>query len=80
MWETEKLFDIPDIGDFPAISHYSKQEVSYLLTALTKIEIDEKKADSNNDDFEELQELLKAFRDGLQICQEKNVEWVSFLH
>lgn len=80
MWETEKLFDIPDIADFPVISHYSKQEVSYLLTELNKIEIDEKKADSNSDDFDELQELLKAFRDGLQICQEKNVEWVSFLH
>lgn len=80
MWQTEKLFDIPDIADFPVISHYSKQEVNYLLTELNKIEIDERKADSNNDEFDELQELLETFKDGLQICKDKNVEWVSFLH
>jgi hypothetical protein len=80
MWQTEKLFDIPDIIDFPVISHYSKQEVSYLLTELNKIEMAEIKAVNNNDEFEELQELLEAFRDGLQICKDKNVEWVSFLH
>ncbi len=80
MWQTEKLFDIPDIPDFPVISHYSKPAISYLLTAFNKIEIDEKKADSDSKDFEELQELLKTFRDGLQICKDKNVEWISFLH
>lgn len=80
MWQKEKLFDIPDIADFPVISHYSKQEVNYLLTELKKFEIDEKIADNNNDEFEELQELLKTFREGLQICKDKNVEWVSFLH
>ena len=80
MWQAEKLFDIPDIPDFPVISHYSKQEVGYLLAELNKIEIDEKKADNNSDNFEELQELLKTFRDGLQICKDKNAEWVSFLH
>ncbi len=80
MWLTEDLFEIPPIGDFPVISHYSKQEITYLLEALNKIEIDEEKADSNNENFDELQELLKAFRDGLQICKNENVEWVSFLH
>jgi hypothetical protein len=80
MWQEEKLFDIPKITDFPVISHYSKQEVSYLLTELNKIDIDEKKADSNSDDFDDFQMLLKTFRDGLQICKDKNVEWVSFLH
>ena len=75
MWETEKLFDIPDISDFPVISHYSKQEIDYLLTELNKIEID-----SNNSELEESYELLKAFRDGLQICKDKDVEWISFLH
>ncbi|MBL0745648.1 DUF7691 family protein [Chryseolinea lacunae] len=80
MWKTEKLFDIPDIEDFPAISHYTKDEVSYLLTELNKIGIDEKKANHESDDFSPLQQLLKAFRDGLQICKDKNVEWVSFLH
>lgn len=80
MWQSEKLFDIPNIADFPVISHYSKEEVSYLLAELNKIEIVEKKAGSNNDEFEELQELLKTFKDGLQICKDKNVEWVSFLH
>lgn len=80
MWETEKLFDIPDISDFPVISHYSKQEVSHLLTELNKIETDKAPPNSNNDDFEGLPELLKAFRAGLQICHDKNVEWVSFLH
>lgn len=80
MWETEKLFDAPDIDDFPVISHYTKQEVSYLLTEVNKIESDKTNPNDNNDDFEELQDLLKAFRDGLQICKDKNVEWVSFLH
>ena len=80
MWETQKLFDIPDIADFPVISHYSKPEIDYLLTQFEAIEIDERKADFNNEEFDEVHELLKAFRDGLQICKEKNVEWVSFMH
>jgi hypothetical protein len=80
MWQTEKLFDIPDIADFPAISHYSKQEVEYLLTELKKMGIEEKNASRSSDDLDELQELLEAFRDGLRICKDKNVEWVSFLH
>ncbi len=80
MWQTEKLFDIPVIADFPVISHYSKAEIDYLLDNLSKIEIDEKKANRKNDNFDNLHELLKAFRDGLQICKDKKVEWVSFLH
>lgn len=80
MWQTEKLFDIPDISDFPVISHYSKEEVNYLLEELKKIEIDENKESSDDEDVEELHELLKAFRDGLQVCKDKDVEWVSFMH
>ena len=80
MWQTEKLFDIPDISDFPVISHYSKEEVNYLLEELKKMEFDGNKESGNDEDVEELHELLKAFRDGLQVCKEKNVEWVSFMH
>jgi hypothetical protein len=80
MWQTEKLFDIPDISDFPVISHYSKQEVSYLLDEIQKIGIDEDKANSESENYDEVHELLKAFRDGLRICWDKDVEWVSFMH
>lgn len=80
MWKTEKLFDIPPIADFPVISHYSKQEVGYLLTELDKMGVDANEADNKNFDSDDLHELLKTLYDGLRICKAKNVEWVSFLH
>ena len=80
MWQTEKLFDIPEISDFPVISHYSKEEVNYLLEELKKMELDGNKESSDDEDVEDLHELLKAFRNGLQVCKDKDVEWVSFMH
>jgi hypothetical protein len=79
MWETETLFDIPEIDDFPVISHYSKIEIDYLLKELDKLQID-KGAAFKNSDAEEVIELINYFKEGLKTCQEKNVEWVSFLH
>jgi len=85
MWNTEKLFDIPDIEDFPVISHYSKNEIDYLLNELHKMDILQEesiKPDESDvfDEWDELQELLTTFRNGLQVCKDKNVEWISFLH
>ena len=80
MWQTEKLFDIPKIADFPVISHYANQEVSYLLQALNKHDLNDITTNNDNVQPEELQELLLTFRNGLQICSDKQVEWVSFLH
>ncbi len=76
MWETEKLFDIPTIKDFPVISHYSKSEIDYLLNELSKSKIIQEPSDN----LSELQELLIAFQTGLQVCKDKGVEWISFLH
>jgi hypothetical protein len=80
MWQTEKLFDVPAIVDFPVISHYSRQEVNYLLTALGNMSIHANEIENKDVGFDELQELLIALRDGLQVCKDKDVEWVSFLH
>lgn len=80
MIKSQPLFDIPKYTDGPFISHYSKKEIEYLLSELNKMEIDEKKADENDDEFEERYYLLKKFRDGLQVCKDKHVEWVSFMH
>ncbi len=78
MWQTEQLFDIPKIDDFPVISHYSKPEIHYLLTGLDKIGLPD--TVSEDDEPEEVIEILTGFRDGLRVCREKDVEWVSFLH
>ncbi len=75
MWQTENLFDIPEINDFPVISHYSKNDIDYLLLELKKnnLEIETK----NNPD---LKEFITTFREGLQFCKDKNLEWISFIH
>ncbi len=75
MWQTENLFDIPEINDFPVISHYSKNEIEYLLSELKKINIETET--KNNPD---LKEFITTFRDGLQFCKDKNLEWISFIH
>lgn len=80
MWETEQLFDIPAIAEFPVISHYSKNEIAHLLIEFEKFDIDPAAADKDSPYYDEVQELLYEFRESLRICQNKNVEWVSFLH
>jgi hypothetical protein len=80
IWGDEKLFDLPYNLDFPGITHYSKEEISYLLNELAKIEIQDLRASYYNEEFEEIEELITTFKEGLQICKDKNVEFVSFLH
>jgi hypothetical protein len=79
-WETEIIFDIPDIDDFPVISSYSKEEVRYLYDELIKLNIDESKANSDNDNYDEKEELLKFFRDKLKICIDNSTQWLAFTH
>jgi hypothetical protein len=79
-WEPMKIFDIPFIEDFPVISMFTKDEIKYLFDELLKTELDENKADPDNDDYDEQTELLVVFRDKLKLCLDKDVEWVSFTH
>lgn len=71
-WNTEDIFDIPKIDDFPVISSFNKTEIAYLHHELTKLNL----ADT---DFEQ-KELLIYFRDKLKVCIDKNTEWLSFTH
>lgn len=80
VWETETIFDIPKIEDFPVISSYTKDEIRYLYEELVKLNIDDSKANSDNENYDEQSELLKVFRDKLKICIDKDVEWLSFTH
>ncbi|MES2679058.1 MAG: hypothetical protein V4635_04200 [Bacteroidota bacterium] len=79
-WEAEKIFDIPDNDDFPVISSYSKEEVRYLYNKLVKLNIDESKTNSDNDNYDEQEELLKFFRDKLKVCIDNDTQWLAFTH
>lgn len=73
MWEEHNIFDLPQIPDFPAISYYSLQEISSMLTLIEQIDKD---TEANND----VREILTYFQNGLQLCQDRQTEWVSFVH
>ena len=47
---------------------------------MDKVEIDEDKANDDNDDFDEVQEMLKNIRDSFRVCKDKNVEMITFTH
>lgn len=78
--ETERIFDIPKIYDFPVISSYSKEEIRYLYDELIKLNIDESKANSDNDNYDEQEGLLKYFRDKLKVCIDNDTQWLAFTH
>jgi hypothetical protein len=79
-WEPEKIFDIPDIDDFPVINSFTKEEIRYLYDELVKLNIDESKTNSDNDNYDEQEELLKFFRDKLKVCIDNNTQWLAFTH
>jgi hypothetical protein len=63
MFEPEEVFDIPKIADFPAIHLYSKPDVEHIVSVITKVDIDDSKADFDNDDFDEVHVMLKNIKD-----------------
>ena len=80
MFETHQIFDIPTIADFPAINCYSKQDIEHFNAVMDKVEIDESMANEDNDDFDEVQVMLKNIKESFRICKEKNVEMITFTH
>lgn len=80
MFEPHNVFDIPRIQDFPAIYCYSKQDIHHISAVLERIAFDESKTDFENEDFDEVQELLKNLRDAFNRCRELDVEMVTFTH
>lgn len=80
MFEQHQIFDIPKIADFPAINVYSKQEIEHFNSVLEKIEIDNSKTNPNNENFDEVQEMLKDIKDCFRTCKYKNVEMITFTH
>jgi len=80
MFETHQVFDIPKIADFPAINCYSKQDIEHFNSIMERVEIDESMANEDNDDFDEVQVMLKNIKESFRICKEKNVEMITFTH
>ena len=80
MFEPHNIFDIPKIEDFPAINYFTKQDIEHINSVMDKIEINESKADNDNDDFDEVQEMLKNIRDSFRACKDENVEMITFTH
>ncbi len=80
MFEQHEVFDIPKISDFPAIKYFTKQDVEHINSIMDKISIDEDKADDNNEDFDEVQSMLKNIRDSFRTCKDQNVEMITFTH
>lgn len=80
MFEPHQVFDIPKIADFPAINSFTKQDIEHFNSIMDKVEIDESEADDNNDNFDEIQGMLKDIRDSFRTCKDKNVEMITFTH
>lgn len=80
MFEQHEVFDIPKNNDFPAIKHFTKEEIKHINDVMDKVEIDENKTDFDNEEFDEVQEMLKNIRDSFRTCREKDVEMVTFTH
>jgi hypothetical protein len=80
MFEPHQIFDIPKIADFPAINCFTKQDIEHFNSIMDKVKIDESKANDDNDDFDEVQEMLKNIRDSFRVCKDKDVEMITFTH
>lgn len=80
MFEQHNLFDIPKPVDFPAMFCFSKSDVAHVNAIMSSVEIDEEKADDNNENFDEVQDMLKNIRDSFKTCADNNVEMITFAH
>lgn len=80
MFEQHDVFDVPKNNDFPAIKYFTTDEIDHINEVMNKVEIDESKTDFDNEDFDEVQEMLKNIRDSFRTCKEQNLEMVTFTH
>jgi hypothetical protein len=80
MFEQHDVFDIPKIADFPAIKHFTKSEITEVNAVMRKIEINESRTDFANENFDEVQEMLKNIKDSFKYCEQHNLEMVTFTH
>lgn len=80
MFEQHEVFDIPKITGFPAIRHFTKSEIAHINSIMNKIEINESETDFDNEDFDEVQEMLKSIKDSFKYCEEHNTEMITFTH
>ena len=80
MFEQHDVFDIPKNNDFPAIRHFTKDEIEHINEVMDKVEIDESKTDYEGEDFDEVQEMLMNIRDSFRTCRELDVDMVTFTH
>lgn len=80
MFEPKEVFDIPKIADFPAIHLYSRQEIDHIVSIINQVDINESEADIDNDNFDEVQVMLKNIRDSFRTCKEQNLEMLTFTH
>jgi hypothetical protein len=80
MFEAGKVFPIPPIDDFPVINCFTKDEVTLIASQMEKVEIDENKADIDNDDFDEIQEYLFNIRNCFKAANDEGIELVTFMH
>ena len=80
IFETHDVFDIPKISDFPAITYSTKHDVEHVNSIFDDIEIDETKTNIEDDNFDEVQYLLKNIRYCFRTCKENNLELITFAH
>lgn len=80
MFEFHDIFDIPKPIDLPGIFCFSKSDIAHINSIMSAVEIDEEMADDNNENFDEVQEMLKNIRDSFKTCAENNVEMITFAH
>lgn len=77
---TLKKVGIPKIADFPAINCFTKKDIEHFNSITDKVEINGRKADDRNEDFNEVQEMLTKTRDSLRYCKDNNLEMIIFTH
>ena len=80
IFEQRDLFDIPENNDFPVIHFFTKQEIDHVNEVLDRVEIDESKTEFENEDFDEVQLMLRDIRDSFRFCKEANLEMITFTH
>ena len=80
MFEQHDVFDIPRPVDFPAMFCFSKSDIAQINAIMSNVEIDEEKTEDDNENFDEVQEMLKNIRDCFKTCADNDIEMITFAH
>lgn len=80
IFRQHEVFDIPPIGDSPAIKLFTKSEIAQVNAVMKKIKVDEARTDVEKEGFDQVQEMLLFIRDSFRTCEEKGLEMISFAH